>query len=118
MFDEALPACEDYDYWLRFCSKRPVLYLPERLVVKHGGRDDQLSRVVEGLDQYRVRALARVLARGELGEDDVAATRRILGRKARIFAAGARKRGRDGEADAILDLAAANGALGEAEEGV
>ena len=25
MFDDALPACEDYDYWLRFCSKRPVL---------------------------------------------------------------------------------------------
>ena len=85
--------------------------------MKHGGREDQLSRVVQGLDQYRVRALARILDIGELDSDDAAATRKVLGEKARIFAAGARRRGRDGEADAILSLAAANGALGEALEG-
>ncbi|MGB5881995.1 MAG: glycosyltransferase, partial [Thermoanaerobaculia bacterium] len=34
LFDETLPACEDYDLWLRICSRWPVLFLPERLVVK------------------------------------------------------------------------------------
>ncbi|MGB7490221.1 MAG: glycosyltransferase family A protein, partial [Thermoanaerobaculia bacterium] len=32
MFDEELPACEDYDLWLRICSRYPVLYVDEPLV--------------------------------------------------------------------------------------
>ena len=116
LFDEVLPACEDYDFWLRFCSRRPVLYVDEALVIKHGGRNDQLSRMVEGLDRYRVQALARVLASGALGEEDARAARRVLAEKATIFAAGARKRGRARDAEEIENLAAACGApLPEAE---
>jgi glycosyltransferase involved in cell wall biosynthesis len=107
-FNEDLPACEDYDFWLRFCSRRPVLYLSAPLVVKHGGRDDQLSRVIPGLDQYRVRALASILESGSLGQSDAATVRRVLQEKARIFADGARKRGRWEEAEEILSLAGAH----------
>ena len=36
-FDETLPACEDYDMWLRITSKEPVLFVAEPLTIKHGG---------------------------------------------------------------------------------
>ena len=32
MFDETLPACEDYDMWLRICSRYPVLYIDEAAI--------------------------------------------------------------------------------------
>jgi len=108
LFDEDLPACEDYDFWLRFCSRRPVLFVDESLVIKHGGRDDQLSRRIEGLDRYRVRALAKLLHMGILEESDARAARRVMVEKARIFAAGARKRGRESEADEIIALVGAH----------
>ena len=34
MFDEDLPACEDYDMWLRVCARYPVLCLNEKLIVR------------------------------------------------------------------------------------
>ncbi len=107
LFDEDLPACEDYDFWLRFCSRRPVLFVDESLVIKHGGRDDQLSRRIRGLDRYRVQALAKLLEAGDLEEADAGAVRQVMAEKARIFAAGARKRGRQKEAEEILALAGA-----------
>jgi glycosyltransferase involved in cell wall biosynthesis len=105
LFDEELPACEDYDYWLRFCSRHPVLYVDEQLVVKHGGHDDQLSRRIWGLDRFRIRALIKVLEAGHLDERATVAARRVLEEKARIFAAGARKRGRGSEAREMLRVA-------------
>jgi glycosyltransferase involved in cell wall biosynthesis len=102
LFDEELPACEDYDYWLRFCSRYPVLYVDEQLVVKHGGHDDQLSRRIWGLDRFRIRALIKLLDAGNLDERATVAAQRVLEEKARIFAAGARKRGRSSEASEML----------------
>jgi glycosyltransferase involved in cell wall biosynthesis len=61
-FDERFPACEDYDLWLRLALVAPVHFLPERLIVKHGGHSDQLSRSVAVLDQYRIMALEKILA--------------------------------------------------------
>jgi len=43
-FDEGLPACEDYDLWLRICARMPVGFVETPLVRKHGGHRDQLSR--------------------------------------------------------------------------
>jgi len=60
-FDERLPACEDYDLWLRLTAAVPVSLLPERLIVKRGGHADQLSRCVPVLDQYRITALEKTL---------------------------------------------------------
>ena len=33
MFDETLEVGEDYDLWLRICSKYPILYIPEKLII-------------------------------------------------------------------------------------
>ena len=44
VFDESLPACEDYDLWLRVSCQYPVYLIDRPLVIKRGGHADQLSR--------------------------------------------------------------------------
>ncbi len=63
-FDETLPACEDYDLWLRMALKYPIAYLNEPLVTKRGGTDDQLSKKYWGMDRFRIKALEKVLRMG------------------------------------------------------
>jgi len=91
-FDESLPACEDYDLWLRVCSICPVLYLDEALIIKHGGHDDQLSLRYWGMDRFRVQALARILDSGGLSAADHQAALQTLLEKVRIIRQGAVKR--------------------------
>lgn len=103
-FDEELPACEDYDLWLRICARDPVLFVGEPLVVKYGGHADQLSRRHPVMDRYRVRALEKLLASGELlDEGDREAVRKMLLHKIEIVVRGARRRGR---ADLVRSLEA------------
>lgn len=90
-FDEALPACEDYDLWLRLTAVEPVALLPERLIVKRGGHADQLSRCVPVLDQYRITALEKALTM-KLTTAQRQAVLDQLVRKCTIVAQGARKR--------------------------
>ena len=60
-FDQNLPACEDYDLWLRVACKYPVGLIKEELVVKTGGHSDQLSGKYWGMDRFRVKALEKLL---------------------------------------------------------
>lgn len=92
-FNEQLPACEDYDLWLRICSGFPVLYVDRPLLRKYGGHDDQLSRMHWGMDRFRVQALRDLLATGNLSESDRQAALASLRDKCRILITGARKRG-------------------------
>ncbi len=98
VFDEALPACEDYDLWLRITNRYPVLFIDEPLVVKHGGHGDQLSRRYWGMDRFRIAALEKLLAGVSLTVDQRAAAERVLAEKIEIYRAGAEKRGRHAEA--------------------
>lgn len=91
-FDETLPVCEDYDLWLRICSRNPVLFVDEALVVKHGGHEDQLSRRFWGMDRYRIAALEKILASGVLSAGDREATIRTLLDKIEVYVTGARRR--------------------------
>lgn len=101
LFDERLPACEDYDFWLRFTASNPVVFVDERLVIKNGGHADQLSRSVEALDRYRIRSLVNLLERSRLDEQDRRAAVVTLLRKIDIYRAGAIKRGRRAEVKAL-----------------
>ena len=92
-FDESLPACEDYDLWLRLCSRYPVHYIDEPLVTRYGGHADQLSARYPAMDRFRVRALARLLDETTLAADDARAARETLQRKLDILIAGAIKHG-------------------------
>lgn len=99
VFDETFEACEDYDFWLRAANKYDVKLIPEDLTIKNGGRPDQLSHKVWGLDRFRIRALEKMLSSGELSEEDRCATLTELEKKCLIFAEGALKRSRNSEAE-------------------
>ena len=104
-FDESLPACEDYDLWLRVSLRHPIHLIDEPLVIKRGGHDDQLSGA-PGLDRYRIQALDQILSRENLSEPQAHAAAAMLREKCRIYAAGCRKRGKDQEANRYESLAA------------
>lgn len=104
LFDETLPACEDYDLWLRIAWKYPVGLIDRPLIVKRGGHADQLSRMPE-LDKYRIQAIARLLDRGVLSAGQQAAAISMLKTKCAIYAQGCRKRNRMAEAHHYGQLA-------------
>ncbi|MFH0725974.1 MAG: glycosyltransferase [Pseudomonadota bacterium] len=97
LFDENLPACEDYDLWLRVACRYPVHLIDAPLVIKTGGHSDQLSRM-PALDQYRIQALIHLMQSGALSNEQFAAASAVLKEKCRIFAAGCNKRNRPEEA--------------------
>lgn len=93
LFDESLPACEDYDLWLRVCAHEEVLYVDTPLLLKYGGHGDQLSRSYWGMDRFRLRALQKILRDPGLTRDYRQLVHATLVRKARILRQGAEKRG-------------------------
>ena len=104
-FDEAFPVCEDYDLWLRISAQHQVPLIPDRLTIKRGGHADQLSRSIWGMDRYRILALQKVL-RSDLDRSQEAAVLKMLRHKVAIVAAGARKRGREQEAQNLEAIVA------------
>ena len=104
LFDEDLPACEDYDLWLRISWRYPVHLIETPLIIKRGGHDDQLSKA-PGLDKFRIQALIKVIENGQLEQDSYRAALRTLQEKCAIFAGGCRKRGKDTEAKYYEELA-------------
>lgn len=103
-FDESLPACEDYDLWLRFLVTDDIGLLPKALTVKHGGHGDQLSRLIVGLDLLRATSLLKLLSDPLLEPWQRTCIFDELKRKAGRHAAGCQKRGRLDEAAHALDL--------------
>jgi Predicted glycosyltransferases len=59
LFDSRLPACEDYDLWLRITAHYPVLLVEQPQINKHGGHKDQLSQAFWGMDRFRICALQK-----------------------------------------------------------
>jgi glycosyltransferase involved in cell wall biosynthesis len=103
-FDEGLPACEDYDLWLRVSSRFAVHLIDLPLIVKHGGHPDQLSRTA-GLDKLRISAIVKLLDGDRLSVEQRQAAVRTLKRKCTVYAGGCRKRGRMTEAEHFEQLA-------------
>ncbi|MEJ5365452.1 MAG: glycosyltransferase [Desulfosoma sp.] len=104
LFDESLPACEDYDMWLRIGCRHPIGLVPKPLVIKRGGHGDQLSATVPALDRFRLRALAKLLETEPLSPVQRDQAARMLHQKARIYASGCLKRGKTEEALWALHL--------------
>jgi glycosyltransferase involved in cell wall biosynthesis len=93
-FDESLPACEDYDLWLRITCRYPVGLIDEYLLRRYGGHADQLSSTVPVLDSYRIKSIITLLDSGILSAEQTAIARKSLAEKANIVAQGCLKRGR------------------------
>ena len=106
LFDEELPACEDYDLWLRITSRYPVLFVEEPLINKYGGHEDQLSRKYWGMDRFRIQALIKIIAEDALKKDDRQAAVGMLRTKLKIFINGAKKRGKQNEVNSYQQLLA------------
>lgn len=105
LFDEALPACEDYDLWLRIASRYPIGLIEKPCLIKYGGHADQRSREVPAMDRFRIQSLAKILREGILTPEQTLAARQMLAEKTRIYIAGALKRGKEKEAEEIKMLA-------------
>jgi glycosyltransferase involved in cell wall biosynthesis len=97
LFDEELPACEDYDLWLRVSCRIPIHLIGMPLTVKRGGHQDQLSRQ-DSLDKYRIQSLIKLIESGRLTISQRNAAVIILRKKCAVYANGCLKRGRVKEA--------------------
>ncbi len=103
-FDEQLPACEDYDLWLRICATHPVAFVEQPQIKKYGGHADQLSQQYWGMDRFRLKALEKIISLDILNEQDRSAAIETINSKAEILAQGARKRGKTAEAEAYMQI--------------
>ena len=107
LFDEQLPCCEDYDYWLRVSAKLPFLLIDRPLTSKDGGRSDQISFLHRtGIDKYRIRAIEKILASGMLNADQYRMAWEELVKKCGIYGNGCIKHGRSTEGEYYLSLPA------------
>jgi len=106
LFDETLPACEDYDLWLRITARYPVLYSEDKLINKYGGHPDQLSARYWGMDRYRIYSLHKIISSGALNTADKQLAIEILQKKVSIYLIGARKRGKKEEVEYYQQLLA------------
>jgi len=98
IFDEDLPACEDYDLGIRAALRYPIHLITKPLIVKRGGHPGQLSHKYWGMDQFRVRALEKIfqMKLSPLQKEQV---RRELIKKCKILVAGFGKRNKMSEVD-------------------
>jgi len=96
-FDKELPACEDYDMWLKLCARYQVSFVDKPLVIKHGGHSDQLSHKHWGMDRFRIQSLVNLLKCNFLTTEQKLQTRIQLARKTSIYLNGAYKRGKHKE---------------------
>ena len=105
LFDEQLPCCEDYDYWLRVSVKHPFLLINRPLTSKDGGRPDQVSFIHRtGIDKYRIRVIEKILASGMLSVAQYRMAWEELVKKCRIYGNGCIKHGRSTEGEYYLLL--------------
>lgn len=102
MFDPKLPACEDYDMWLRICSQWPVSFIDKPLLRKFGGHQDQLSKRYAAMDRFRIYALQKILRSNTLQSENQQQTVEILVKKLVIYLTGLCRRGRHSEAEQLI----------------
>jgi glycosyltransferase involved in cell wall biosynthesis len=92
-FNQSLPACEDYDLWLRICHSYQVGLIDEYLLIRYGGHSDQLSSNVMILDRFRIRSILQLLEHNKLNDTQLALAVATLIKKATLVANGYLKRG-------------------------
>jgi glycosyltransferase involved in cell wall biosynthesis len=102
IFDESLKVCEDYDLWLRITAKYPVLFLDEPMIIKYGGHEDQLSKVKDGIEKYRIQSLEKLLLDDRLSKTQNHQVTHRLIKKYKIYANGLKKRGKIEEYESVM----------------
>ncbi|MBI4845848.1 MAG: glycosyltransferase [Candidatus Omnitrophica bacterium] len=97
MFDENLPACEDYDFWLRVSAEFPVKLIPEFMTEKKGGHQDQLSKKHPAMDKFRIYSIKKIIDNNRLSDEQRLLAVKELERKCIIYIKGAKKRDKSKE---------------------
>jgi glycosyltransferase involved in cell wall biosynthesis len=97
LFDEALPVCEDYDFWLRVSARFPIFFIEKKLIIKRGGHPDQLSNRSWGNDRFRVMVLEKLLSEPHIGPEERALVLKEMEKKCRVLSRGFMKRGNEPE---------------------
>ncbi len=103
IFDEDLPACEDYDFGIRVALRYPIHLITKSLIIKRGGHSDQLSRKYWGMDEFRVRALEKAF-RMDLSSLQREQVRGELIKKCKILISGFGKRNKMSKVNYYSDL--------------
>ncbi len=104
LFDPDLPACEDYDLWLRISCLYPIYLIGEPLAFKEGGAPDQLSARYKGMDRFRIRAMAKLIKGNKLNGMQRVEVFQELSLKCTIYGNGCLKRGKKEEGEFYLSL--------------
>jgi len=97
LFDESLPACEDYDLWLRTAIDIPIYLIDKPYTIKKGGHNDQLSSA-HSLDKYRILSIKKLLESKQLSKSQQNMAKKVLYDKSNIYIQGCIKRGKIQEA--------------------
>lgn len=92
-FNESLPACEDFDLWLRITARYPIGLIDDTLLIRYGGREDQLSASIPILDRFRVRSMLQLLYHGNINDHQRFLLQNQVVYKATILSNGYKKRG-------------------------
>ncbi|MFH1782835.1 MAG: glycosyltransferase family A protein [Candidatus Omnitrophota bacterium] len=105
LFDEKLPCCEDYDFWLRASKEYPFLLIDKPLTLKDGGRPDQLSHLHRnGMDRFRIYSIVNLLEETGLNDEQRQLAIKELANKCRIYGQGCIKHGRKDEGEGYINL--------------
>ena len=104
LFNPELPACEDYDLWLKIAARFPVTFVSEPQIKKYGGHEDQLSQKYWGMDRFRISALKNIIASSDLSLENRSEAIKMLVKKAKVYQKGALKRGKNEEVDYYQQL--------------
>ncbi len=91
-FDEGFQVCEDYEMWLRISAKEEICFLEDKLLIKHGGHKDQLSKKFWGMDRFRVYAIEKNLLNNNFSEYQNGLAKFFLLQKLEVIINGAKKR--------------------------
>lgn len=99
LFDEAMPACEDYDFWIRASLKFSFILIPEPLTIKEGGHPDQQSKKYPAMDKLRIYSLKKILEQENITPENYTIIYKELINKCNIYIKGAIKRNKIAEVD-------------------
>jgi len=106
-FRDDIEIGEDYEYWLRLTPRCDVGYVDLPLTVKRAGHSDQLSVKYGRIEYFRINALKGLVDGNFFDGANLGMARQELARKCAIYAQGARKRGKEGEACGYDELSSA-----------
>ena len=106
LFDEKLPACEDYDLWLRITPFEKAGLIRKKLITRYAGHEDQLSSSFRAMDRFRLYSILKLLHnsgdRLDAAYRDAALNSAL--KKGKILLNGLEKRGNSASSEKLLNI--------------